>query len=89
MTEEKIAALLAKHTPDAEKRQRADFIVDSSQELDDPALRCATNARFRVERMVRRRWRKVPSSKLPFRRAGVDDAARSCGAEPRLVKSTV
>jgi hypothetical protein len=30
MTEEKIAALLAKHTPDAEKRRRADFIVDSS-----------------------------------------------------------
>jgi hypothetical protein len=36
--------------------------------------------------MVRRRWWKVPSSKLPFRRADVEDAAR---AEPRFLKRRV
>ncbi len=34
MTEEKFAAFLAKQISDAEKRRRADFIVDSSQSFD-------------------------------------------------------
>jgi dephospho-CoA kinase len=34
MTEEKFAGLIAKQLPDAEKRRRADFIVDSSQGFD-------------------------------------------------------
>jgi dephospho-CoA kinase len=34
MTEQKLAALLAKQTPDEEKRRRADFIVDTSQSFD-------------------------------------------------------
>ena len=46
MTEEKFTALLAKQLPDAEKRQRADFIVDTSQSFD--------HARAQVRDILRR-----------------------------------
>jgi dephospho-CoA kinase len=34
MTEEKLASILAKQVPDAEKRSLADFIIDTGQGLD-------------------------------------------------------
>ncbi|MER9936997.1 MULTISPECIES: dephospho-CoA kinase [unclassified Mesorhizobium] len=45
MTEEKLASILAKQVPDAEKRRQADFIVDTGQGLD--AARAAVNAIIR------------------------------------------
>ncbi|MFD1982040.1 dephospho-CoA kinase [Mesorhizobium newzealandense] len=42
MTEEKLASILAKQVPDAEKRRRADFIIDTGQGLD--AARAAVAA---------------------------------------------
>ncbi|KRB20679.1 MULTISPECIES: dephospho-CoA kinase [Mesorhizobium] len=42
MTEEKLAAILAKQVPDEEKRRLADFIIDTGQGLD--AARAAVDA---------------------------------------------
>lgn len=44
MTEEKFASILARQLPDAEKRARADFIVDSGQGFD--------HARAQVRRII-------------------------------------
>lgn len=42
MTEEKLASILAKQVPDAEKRRQADFVIDTGQGLD--AARAEVNA---------------------------------------------
>jgi dephospho-CoA kinase len=55
MTEDKLAAILAKQMPDAEKRQRADFIVDTSRGFE-PAraqIRAILDA---VATMPKQRW---------------------------------
>ena len=58
MTEEKFRAVIARQMPDAEKRRRADFIVDTSQGFD--------SARAQVRAILRA----VPM--LPIRRSGMD-----------------
>ena len=54
MTEEKFASLLGKQVPDAEKRRRADFVVDTSKDLD--------STRAQVRAILR------AAAKLPKRR---------------------
>jgi dephospho-CoA kinase len=60
MTEEKFRALLAKQMPDAEKRRRADFVVDTSNSLD--------SARAQVHAILR------DAPQLPIRRGRGRDA---------------
>jgi len=54
MTEEKFAAILAKQLPDAEKRRRADFILDSSRDFDYARAQVRDILRA-VSKMPRRR----------------------------------
>lgn len=54
MTEEKFAAIVGKQMPDAEKRRRADFIVDSSQDFDHARAQVRDILRA-VVKMSRRR----------------------------------
>jgi dephospho-CoA kinase len=63
MTEDKFQALLGKQIPDAEKRRRADFVVDTSTGID--------SARTQVHAILRQ------AATLPIRRnrAGADELA--------------
>jgi dephospho-CoA kinase len=54
LTEEKLEALIANQLPDAEKRRRADFVVDSSQGFDAARSQVADILR-QVARMPERR----------------------------------
>jgi dephospho-CoA kinase len=56
MTDDKLAAILAKQLPDEEKRRRADFVVDSSGSYD--------SARAQVHAILR------AAEGLPIRRSG-------------------
>ncbi len=48
MTKEKFEAILARQMPDAEKRARADFIIDTSKSLDD----CRDAVRLLIEKLT-------------------------------------
>jgi dephospho-CoA kinase len=68
MTEEKFAALLAKQMPDAEKRRRADFVVDTSAGVD--------SARAQVRAILRK------AATLPIRRHRAGNDSEVC-TEPK------
>jgi dephospho-CoA kinase len=53
MTDEKFAALVAKQMPDAEKRRRADFVVDSSGDFEQTRAQ-VRDILHRVAKMKRR-----------------------------------
>ncbi len=59
LTEEKLEALIANQLPDAEKRRRADFIVDTSQSFDAARAQVKDILR-RVAKMPKRRIRPSP-----------------------------
>jgi dephospho-CoA kinase len=55
MTDDKLAAILAKQMPDAEKRRRADFVIDSSQSFD--------HTRAQIREILRKVDRLTPRGK--------------------------
>jgi dephospho-CoA kinase len=59
MTEEKFQALLAKQIPDAEKRRRADFLVDTSRGFDSARMQVHAILR-KAPTLAIRRNRPVP-----------------------------
>jgi dephospho-CoA kinase len=54
MTSEKLDAILARQLPDAEKRKRADFVVDTSHGLD-PVRAAIRDILAQIVKMPRRR----------------------------------
>jgi dephospho-CoA kinase len=54
MTDEKLDAILARQMPDAEKRQRADFVVDTSHGIE-PVRKQIREILVEVAKMPRRR----------------------------------
>lgn len=59
MSEEKFQAILAKQVPDSEKRQRADYIIDSSKGLEDAAEQVKALLP-RLKACDARAWRRRP-----------------------------
>src|ERR1700730_3732960 len=55
MTSEKLDAILARQLPDAEKRRRADFVVDTSHGLDPVRIRIR-DILTEAAKMAQRRW---------------------------------
>ena len=62
MTPEQLEALLARQMPDAEKRRRADFVVDSAQGIEHARAQVRQHSGARLLRcrprrkLIRRRW---------------------------------